>query len=414
MNNNRNIGIFLSNTIDKQRVIREVLSNKLLSGIVDLGPLKTRLFSSKTIDSMIDEELRHDRFFIKTTENESLQTMSSGQQRKALLQYQLLQEPEYLILDDVYANVDKETQVEITETLTGLTKNIALIQIAFRKRDLLPNIDSVFTLNDAFQLEEVGDVPAWKSETLHKSAHISTLPQSYSDIHSDLADTLIELKNVNVQYGDKPILENINWVIKKAEFWQLVGPNGSGKSTLISMICGDNPKAYGQDLTLFGMKKGSGETIWDIKKQIGYFTPAMIQQFKKHDSVENMIISGLMDSVGLYVQPTDLQKDLAQSWLRMLGDSFYGKTFQLLSLGQQRMVMVVRALIKHPPLLILDEPTIELDEANSQLFIDLINKIVAEKKIAIIYVSHRNEPDLLPERIVELKKSTRGYTAIVH
>ncbi len=408
-----NIGIFLSNTADKQRVIREVLNNKLLSDIVDLSNLKGELFSSSSIDKMVDEELRHDRFVIKTAENESLQTMSSGQQKKALLQYQLLQQPDYLILDDVYANVDKETQAEITEALTGLTKNISLIQIAFRKRDLLPNIDSVFTLNDAFQLEKVDDLQTWKLESQHKSAQISMLPESYSEIHSDLADTLIELKNVHVQYGDKPILEKINWAVRKAEFWQLVGPNGSGKSTLISMICGDNPKAYGQDMTLFGMKKGTGETIWDIKKQIGYFTPAMIQQFKKVDSVENMIISGLMDSVGLYVQPTDLQKDLAQSWVKMLGESFYGKTFQQLSLGQQRMVMVVRALIKHPPLLILDEPTIELDEANSQLFIEMINKIVAEKKIAIIYVSHRDEPDLLPDKIFELKKSNFGFTGTV-
>lgn len=408
-----NIGIYLSNTTDKQRIIREILNNKLLSGIVDLSSLKGELFSSSTIEKMVDEELRHDRFIIKTAENESLQTMSSGQQKKALLQYQLLQLPDYLILDDVYANVDKETQSEITEILTSLSVNITLIQICFRKRDLLPTIDLVYTLNNAFQLEKVVDLEAWKSESKAKSTKIQFLPNSYSDIHADLSDTLIELKNINVQYGDKPILENINWTIHKSEFWQLVGPNGSGKSTLISMICGDNPKAYGQDMTLFGMKKGSGETIWDIKKQIGYFTPAMIHQFKKVDSVENMIISGLMDSVGLYIQPTDLQKDLAQSWVKMLGESFYGKSFQQLSLGQQRMVMVVRALIKHPPLLILDEPTIELDEANSQLFIDLINKIVAEKRIAIIYVSHRDEPDLLPEKIFELKKSARGYTGVV-
>ncbi len=410
---NNNIGIFLSNTTNKQRIIREILNNTLLSDIVDLKNLRGELFSSTTIDKMIDEELRHDRFIIKTAENESLQTMSSGQQKKALLQYQLLLQPDYLILDDVYANVDKVTQHEITETLISLPENITLIQICFRKRDLLPTIYSVYTLNDAFQLENVEDLQIWKSEIQQKSAQISMLPNSYSEIHADLSETLIELKNVNVNYADKPILENINWKIRKAEFWQLVGPNGSGKSTLISMICGDNPKAYGQDMTLFGMKKGGGETIWDIKKQIGYFTPAMIQQFKKVDSVENMIISGLMDSVGLYVQPTDLQKDLAQSWLKMLGESFFNKTFQQLSLGQQRMVMVVRALIKHPPLLILDEPTIELDEANSQLFIDMINKIVAEKKIAIIYVSHRDEPELLPERVFELKKSTHGFTGII-
>ena len=410
---NNNIGIYLSNTADKQRVIREILNNKLLSDFLDLSKLKGGLFSSSTIEKMVDEELRHDRFVIRTAENANLQTMSSGQQKKALLQYQLLQQPDYIILDDVYANVDKATQLEITDTLTSISKNIVLIQICFRKRDLLPTIDLVYTLTDSFQLERVDNLQAWKSDSNTKSAKIQMLPNSYSDIHADLSDTLIELKNVNVQYGDKPILENINWKIQKAEFWQLVGPNGSGKSTLISMICGDNPKAYGQDLTLFGMKKGSGETIWDIKKQIGYFTPAMIHQFKKADSVENMIISGLMDSVGLYVQPTDLQKDLAQSWLKMLGKSFYNKSFHQLSIGQQRMVMVVRALIKHPPLLILDEPTIELDEANSQLFIDLINKIVAEKKIAIIYVSHRDESELLPEKIFELKKSTQGYTGVM-
>ena len=131
------------------------------------------------------------------------------------------------------------------------------------------------------------------------------------------------------------------------------------------------------------------------------------------DSVENMIISGLNDSVGLYIQQTDSQTNLAQCWLKMLGKSFYNKSFQQLSLGQQRMVMVVRALIKHPPLLILDEPTIGLDEVNSQLFIELINKIVTEKKIAIIYVSHLDEPELLPEKILELKKANFGYTGFV-
>ena len=409
----RHIGIYISNTADKQRMMKDILNNILLADIVDLSNLKGEIFSSTTIDKMIDEELRHDRYLIKTAENTSLQTMSSGQQKKALLQYQLLQQPDYIILDDVYANVDKATQLEISQTLTSITQKPILIQIFFRKRELLPTIYQVYTLNEAYYFQKVNDLERWKNQSHQDSQMIQMLPNSYSDIHTDLPETLIELNNVNVQYGDKPILENINWKIDKSEFWQLVGPNGSGKSTLISMICGDNPKAYGQDMTLFGMKKGTGETIWDIKKHIGYFTPAMIHQFKKVDSVENMIISGLNDSVGLYIQPTDSQKNLAQNWLKMLGKSFYNKSFQQLSLGQQRMVMVVRALIKHPPLLILDEPTIGLDEVNSQLFIELINKIVTEKKIAIIYVSHRDEPELLPEKILELKKANFGYTGFV-
>ena len=113
-------------------------------------------------------------------------------------------------------------------------------------------------------------------------------------------ETLVELHSVSVKYGNKQVLSDINWTIRKGEFWQLTGPNGAGKSTLISMITGDNPKAYGQNMILFGRRKGSGETIWDIKRQIGYFTPIMIQQFSRSESVENMIISGLNDSVGLY------------------------------------------------------------------------------------------------------------------
>ena len=146
---NNNIGIYLSNTADKQRVIREILNNKLLSDFLDLSKLKGGLFSSSTIEKMVDEELRHDRFVIRTAENANLQTMSSGQQKKALLQYQLLQQPDYIILDDVYANVDKATQLEITDTLTSISKNIVLIQICFRKRDLLPTIDLVYTLTDS-------------------------------------------------------------------------------------------------------------------------------------------------------------------------------------------------------------------------------------------------------------------------
>jgi molybdate transport system ATP-binding protein len=174
------------------------------------------------------------------------------------------------------------------------------------------------------------------------------------------------------------------------------------------MIIGDNPKGYGQDMVLFGRKKGSGETIWEIKKQIGYFTPGMMLQFKHKDSVENMIISGLVDSVGLYTIPTDFQRHTADAWLQVIGPSFRNASFQSLSFGQQRMVMVVRAMVKQPPLLILDEPTVGLDDENAQLFISLINAIASQKKVAIIYVSHRNEPELQPDYIFELMPGADG------
>lgn len=409
---NSHTGIYLTNLTDKKSILQGLLNYKLPEIPIDLSSLKGALYSSITIDKMVADELRHDHFPIHTNENESLGTMSSGQQRKALLNYLIAQRPDYLILDDLYSNIDKLTQQQITKTLTELSENILMIQLFFRKSDALPFIENVYTVNEKNEIVSAQSSAEFlKAKDLTISYKDFKLPENYSGNHNDF-DVLVELKSVSVKYGDKPVLDNINWTISKGEFWQLTGPNGSGKSTLVSMISGDNPKAYGQNITLFGRKKGTGETIWDIKKQIGYFTPLMIHQFTRADSVENMIISGLNDSVGLYKTPTDLQKDTAKIWLDVLGNSFRKKNFQQLSVGQQRMVMVARSMVKHPPLLILDEPTIELDDNNSRLFIEMVRAIASEKQVAIIYVSHRDEDDLFPEKIFQLIKTDRGHTGI--
>jgi len=409
-----NLALYLSNKSDKNYILNEILENRFLNGLFDLSVLKGVLYSSITIDKIIEEELQHDKILIQSEDNKNLRTMSSGQQRKALLNYLLAQNPEFILLDDVYSNIDKLTQQEITGTINKLGNSILLIQILFRKRDLLDSIDTIYFVDNQNNIShyESRETFTEKSRTDESDNLSFVLPQSYSDnlIETEL---LVELKNINVNYEDKKVLHNLNWTIKKGEFWQLVGPNGSGKSTLVSMISGDNPKAYRQDITLFGRKKGSGESIWDIKSKIGYFTPAMIHQFKRSSTVEEMIISGIVDSVGLYIQPTDIQKDIAYEWMQVLGLKDRKTLFQKISLGQQRMVMVARAMVKHPALLILDEPTIELDDENTSLFIDLIHAIAREKDTAIIYISHRNEDNLKPNKIFELIKTENGYTGFI-
>jgi len=414
MSQHTSIGLYLSNTSNKYLIIEQIMTNHFLPEHIDLSTLKGVLHSTKTINRFVEEELRHDRFLIQTAENSSLGSMSSGQQKKALLDYLIAQKPQYMVLDDVYSNIDKATQEAITLTLAQLAKTTLLIQLFFRKRDMLPCIDTVYTVDENNKIVSKQDVASFQVPNVseEQKPHQFIIPKDYNGQHIDI-NPLIQLNSVSVRYVEKPVLDKINWTIQQGEFWQLVGPNGSGKSTLLSIIIGDNPRGYGQDMILFGKRKGSGETIWDIKRQIGYFTPAMIDQFKHDDSVENMIISGLVDSVGLYSKPTDMQKDIAKLWINMLGDSFRNKSFQSLSIGQQRMVMVARAMVKHPPLLILDEPTIELDDENSRLFIDMVNAIAAEKKIAILYVSHRDESDLKPEMIFELIPGAEGSIGVV-
>jgi len=413
--NLQHTALYLNNSSDKKHILTQIAENKMLHGITDLSKMSGALFSAITIEKLIDDEFRHDRIVVCTNENTSLSTMSSGQQKRALLAYLVAQKPDYLILDDVYSNVDKATQQHIRHELEKLSTTTLIIQLFFRKSDVLPFIKRILTIderNSIVETQRLEDFEQQRAENKERKSMFD-LPKSYNVNLNTIADPLIKLRSVSVKYEEKQILTNINWKISKGEFWQLTGPNGSGKSTLVSMICGDNPKAYNQDLWLFGRKKGSGETIWDIKQQIGYFTPGMMIRFTRNDTVENMIISGFNDSVGLYIEPTDLQKDIARSWVEMLGISFRNKLFQQLSIGQQRMVMVARALVKHPPLLILDEPTIELDDENSALFIEMVKAIAAEKHTAIIYVSHRDEENLQADKIFELVKADKGYTGVI-
>ncbi|HOT15953.1 MAG TPA: ATP-binding cassette domain-containing protein [Bacteroidales bacterium] len=409
----KHLGIYLSNSVNKKQLIDEIFSNSLLKEHLDISTLKGALHSPITIDKIIDEEVRHDKFPIKTRENASLMSMSSGQQRKALLAYLIDQKPDFIILDDIFSSIDSDTQQYILRYLEQHSKNIQYIQLFYRKHDVLSFIDTVISVNEQFQVISQESLELFKNK--HESSeHLNnvTLPYLFNEAHLDI-DPLIQLNSVSAAYGDKPVLNNINWTIRPGEFWQLKGPIGSGKSTLLSMIIGDNPRGYGQDMMLFGCKKGSGESVWDIKKQIGYFYPTLTQLFTHDDTVENMIISGILDSIGLYKKPTDLHKRIANAWLQVLGSSFQNKRFQELSSGQQRIVLVVRAMVKQPPLLILDEPTAGLDDHNAQLFINLVSAIASQRKVAIIYVSHRSEPGLLPDKVLELVPTHHGSVAKV-
>src|SRR5688572_13384763 len=116
------------------------------------------------------------------------------------------------------------------------------------------------------------------------------------------------MKKVSVQYGDKIILDEVNWKVMKGERWLLSGPNGAGKSTLLSLITADNPKAYANSIFLFGKKRGSGESIWDIKKKIGFISPELHLFFDQGTSCFDVIASGLFDTIGLFRQLSAAQQ----------------------------------------------------------------------------------------------------------
>jgi len=398
--------VFIDNQSNKQGLIQQLMAeDKPPQELEFLKGLKGALFSKLALDNFIEEEVRHDQKFLTPSTSQSLQSMSSGERKKALLNYLLETKPKFLILDNPFDNLDQDSQKQIKGVLAKVSRKIVIVQLISRSADLLPFVTnySRLDLSDFVLINDLSLIEHKISKVFYRDVPKALKLFNYSHEH------LIRFKDVSVKYEEKPILKNINWNIRTGEFWELAGKNGSGKTTLLSMITGDNPKAYGQDIFLFGTRKGSGESVWDIKKNIGYFTPAMVDRFRGYHSLENMLISGLLDSIGLYIKPSQGQLRVAREWLALLNmEDKKDCYFHDLSLGQQRLIMCVRAMIKHPLLLILDEPTAGLDDTSAALVVALVNKIAEESQTTIVFVSHRKEPQLTPHYVYQLELTPEG------
>ncbi len=411
MSSKNHQAVFLSDNADKQLLIYQLLHNKMPAAFKNFDHLKGVLFSPFLIKEIIEEEERHDVVEVATANNRHLRTLSGGEQKKALLQYLLQQQPDFIIADNPFDNLDIDSQKSLLLMLEETSRYITIIQLINRANDCLPFIKNAICIADDNTVTQLNNIPEYiRQQQKEKPVLHGSIPVSDHQ-YNEVVNPLVQFNNVSVQYEGRGIVNNITWQINAGEFWQLVGPNGAGKTTLLSMITGDNPKGYGQDLILFGKRKGSGETVWSIKENIGYFTPAMTDLFSRYNSVEQMVLSGFYDSVGLYVKPSDRKIKLGNEWLALIGFlPLKKKPFYTLSPGQQRMILIVRAMVKHPPLLILDEPTAGIDDHNVAILIALINKMAAESKTGILYVSHRREQGLTPDVVFELTPGKNGST----
>jgi len=409
MKRNNHWAVFVSKNANKDLFIQQLLDKKIEGGLTEFNEKAAMLMSDLSIIELINEEEIHDRVEVDKANNKRLRSMSSGEQKKALLAYCLSKNPDYIILDNPFDNLDIASQASLGGLLKDAGEQASLIQIINRKTDVLPFITNAVSIDAKNKITYHKNVEEYLHQQQNESIVFpNDVPKPLHD-YEIKSDALIVFNKVNVAYNERPIVKDISWKINAGEFWQLIGPNGSGKSTLLTLITGDNPKGYGQDLTLFGMKKGTGETVWDIKQNIGYFTPSMTDLFSKNHTLEGMVVSGLFDSIGLYIIPAEAHLQVANEWLQLIEmGHLKNVSFSKLSLGQQRLALIARAMIKHPPLLILDEPTSGLDDYHVSLVTSLINKIAAESRTAILYVSHRREGELEPQFVFELTANSNG------
>lgn len=337
-----------------------------------------------------------DNLHVRALLKKPLIQLSNGENKRVQLAIALVGRPEMLILDNPFLGLDTEGRAVLHTIIDRLAAEGIQILLITSPKEIPACVTHIAQLDKgrwAFRGPAADFHPAsGQGDELLLDANILTRLQEVSrETGSDPDDAPVAVRMVNttIRYGETTILKNINWEVKKGERWNVSGPNGAGKSTLLSLITADNPQAYANEIWLFGRRRGTGETIWEIKKKIGFVSPELHLYFDSGASCFEVVASGLFDTIGLFRQLTAEQEETTLLWMQLLSlQELRGKRLVQLSAGQQRMLLLARALIKNPPMLILDEPCQGLDDAQTASFRALITALCDAFDKTLLYVSH--------------------------
>lgn len=351
----------------------------------------------------------YDVFDIRPLLDKPLVCLSSGELRKFVLCRTLIAAPRVLIMDNPFIGLDRPTRQQVREVMERLSSERALqLILVLAKDEDIPNfITHVVPVREMTvgakvtreaylgRNAEGGACPAPMLNTESICREIMQLPNRGDGPPSE---EIVQLRKVSIRYGERTILKDLDWMVKNGERWALSGQNGAGKSTLLSIICADNPQSYACDVSLFGRKRGSGESIWDIKRHIGYVSPEMHRAYHLGMPALQIVASGLKDSVGLHVKPTPEELEVCRMWMRFMGiEHLAERSFMKMSSGEQRLVLVARAFVKDPALLILDEPLHGLDAERRAHVRAIVEAFCRRLGKTLIMVTHYEEE--LPECI---------------
>lgn len=350
---------------------------------------------------MRNEELI-DLFAIRELLPKKVIYLSSGELRKFLIVRTLLKHPRLLILDNPFIGLDAPSRALLVEMLQRMTQvhGVQVILLLSNPQDIPAMVTRVLPVvnrtllppmsREAFLADKTLIHQLFPTEGLtdEQSVEVPALPVDPEKQPATHTVTL-RMEKVKVRYGSRTILQDIDWEIKNGEKWALFGPNGSGKSTLLSLVYADNPQSYANTLYLFDKKRGTGESIWDIKKRIGYISPEMHLYYRQNVSALQIVGSGFFDSIGLYRTCSAEQEELALAWMRLFSiDHLRDRMFQTLSSGEQRLVLLARAFVKDPDLIILDEPLHGLDVSHKKQATAIIERFCERPGKTLIYVTH--------------------------
>lgn len=378
---------------------------------------------SELLGNVKDEAMRQRLFTLFGLEqmlHKKIILLSSGELRKFQLAKVLLTKPRVLILDNPFIGLDAATRDLLLHVLQLMTQQLSLQLVLVLS--MLDDVPAFITHVVPVEEKRVGEkltreaylnrfAEQDKLKQQAEEAELKRLQQRIADLppseRNYTGDEVVQLNKVSICYEERTILRELDWLVKRGEKWALTGDNGSGKSTLLSLVCADNPQSYACDITLFGRKRGSGESIWEIKQHIGYVSPEMHRAYMKNLPAIEIVASGLHDSIGLYRRPHAEQMGICAWWMDIFGIAALKEVpFLQLSSGEQRLCLLARAFVKDPELLILDEPLHGLDTYNRRRVKRIIEAFCRREEKTLIMVTHYEEelPDVIEKRMY-LKKN---------
>ncbi len=354
----------------------------------DFTPAEELVGGSKMQRSKVAKLLEIENLMAK-----DISTLSTGESLKILLARALVKQPRILILDEPFDGLDSGSREQLRTILDSIIQEtqVTVILVTHREDEINAGIKHVLQIQDRRIVQRTGKgiltPTTQKLLPVSNSAKLGVAQKAKSTSPT----AIVRMENVTVKYDEKVVLHNFSWQVQAGEKWVVLGPNGSGKSTLLKLITGDHPQAYSNDIWLFGKKRGTGESIWEIKKRIGLISSDMQLQYLKNLTGLEVIVSGFFDSFGLYQRASKEQIEQA----KMLADKvgicqLLTKSYLDCSNGQKRMFLLARALIKQPDLLILDEPLNGLDPENRIKILNMLNYL-AKTNTTLIYVTHHKE-----------------------
>ena len=325
--------------------------------------------------------------------------LSSGELRKHRLARALARDRHYLVLDNPYIGLDVESRGVLSDELAKIAQSGRQIILVMPRRDVIPSFIT--------RTVETDSVDIFENQSLEEiEENILNLPEkpldSFYPSSAGEAPEIVGCHDVSIRYGERTILSHLDWTVKEGEKWAVRGENGSGKSTLLSLVCADNPQSYACHIELFSHKRGSGESIWDIKRHIGYVSPELHRAYCRNVTGLQIVSSGLFDTIGFFRRTTPEQTETCRFWMGIFGiKHLEDRSFLKMSSGEQRLCLLARAFVKDPQLLVLDEPMHGLDEDNSARVRAIVDSFMKRPHKTLLYVTHFDSelPDCIDRRL---------------